>query len=91
MWAGFSPFSRLPNAFPYFRALVRVCLKEQAGKVLIKRGWEDNPQELDIDDKSQRDKFYEGIVERIKDYFSREPQGLVEASSQKKTIGFTID
>lgn len=79
-----------PNIFPYRRVLVRVGLTERDGKIMVKRGWDHESQELDIKDKSQCDDFYAGIVERVKEYFGRNPQDFAQDSPSKKTVGFKI-
>jgi hypothetical protein len=81
-----------PNIYPYHVLRFRLCLRESGGKLLVKRGWDDKPREIDLKDKSQCDDFYAGVVERVKEIFGRRPQDLAEDQSKSRTlIGFNLD
>lgn len=79
-----------PNVFPHQSVLVTLAFRESgSGKVAIKRGWEQQTQELDLNDEAQRLMFYDGIVQRIREYFGRNPQEIgTDACSGK--IGFQV-
>jgi hypothetical protein len=79
-----------PNTFPHQSVLVALALREsEQGKVMIKRGWEQEAQEIDLKNESQRQAFYNGVVQRIKEYFGRNPEDMGSDSRSSK-IGFQV-
>ncbi len=80
-----------PNVFPKQRVLVAICITEHDGKVMVKRGPEDKPRQLDLDNQSQYSEFYESIVERVKEFFAGGPQEFTDTSASLKRIGFRAE
>jgi hypothetical protein len=79
-----------PNTFPRQGVVVTLALRESEGsKVMVKRGWEQEPRELDLSNESQCQAFYDGVVERIREYFGRNPQD-VGSDARSSKIGFQV-
>lgn len=79
-----------PNIFPHQSVHVTFAFRESGSStVAIKRGWEQQTQELDLNDEAQRLVFFDGIVQRIKDYFGRNPQGI-DTDARADRIGFQV-
>jgi hypothetical protein len=77
------------NSFPIPRALLELAVREQAGRLLVKRGKGDTPQEIDISNKKQCDDFYDSIADRVKRFYAANPENAPDDTARK--IGFTAD
>jgi hypothetical protein len=78
------------NSFPVPRALLEMAVREQSGKLLVKRGKGDKPQEIDLTDKKQCDDFYDSIAERVKRFYAASPENISDDTTVRK-IGFAAD
>jgi hypothetical protein len=79
-----------PNTFPHQRVLVTLALREsEDGRVMVKRGWEKEAQELDLNNEGQCQTFYDSVIERIKEYYGRNPQDVGNGFRSSK-IGFQV-
>lgn len=79
-----------PNTFPYQPVVVTLALRvSESGKVMVKRGWEKEDREIDLGNENQCQAFYDGVVERIKEHFGRNPQDL-GGDSRSGKIGFQV-
>jgi hypothetical protein len=80
-----------PNSFPQRQVVVRFALKEsESGKVMVKRGWEQEAHELDLNNESQCREFYDSITDRIKEYYGRNPQDFGGDESRSNKMGFQV-
>ena len=78
------------NSFPIPRALLEMAVREQSGKLLVKRGKDDKPQEIDLADKKQCDDFYDSIADRVKRFYAANPENIPDDTTVRK-IGFAAD
>jgi hypothetical protein len=79
-----------PNVFPRPRVLLGVAIKEQAGKIIVKRGKEDKAREVDLSNEEQCNGLYDSIVERVKQFYSVSPDNVAgDDTSSLRRIGFT--
>ena len=54
-----------PNTFPQPRVLLGIAIKENQGKILVKRGKEDKAREIDLSNQEQCNELYDSIVECV--------------------------
>lgn len=78
------------NHFPVRRVLLEMAVREQAGKLLVKRGKGDQPQEINLSDQEQCDVFYDSIAERVKRFYAASPENMPDDTTVRK-IGFAAD
>jgi hypothetical protein len=79
-----------PNTFPYQSVVVRLALRESgAGRVMVKRAWEQEAHEIDLKNESECQTFYDSVIQRIKEYFARNPQDI-GINSRSSKIGFQV-
>jgi hypothetical protein len=74
------------NIWPQSRVRLEIALREQAGKIIVKRGRDDSPREIDPSDQEQCKEFYDSIAERVRQFFAVGPENLADGSL--RTIGF---
>lgn len=67
--------------------LIPICVTECGGTVTVKFGLDGKPRQLDLNNESQCNTFYDEIVENIKLFFIRGTQSLGGTPTLKK-IGF---
>ena len=73
------------------RLLLEIDLREQAGKILVKRGPGDKPKEIDIAlNPKQCGEFYDSIADRVKQFYAVGPDSLPD-DTRVRRIGFAVD
>jgi hypothetical protein len=80
-----------PNTFPRLRALTKVSVRERDGKVVVKRGGDDRPRELNLGDQQQCNEFYDDIVEHVKEALGKRLQDVAVKPSDAQTLGFKVE
>ena len=79
------------NTFPQSRILLEIDVREQAGKILVKRGEGDKPREIDIlRNPKQCGEFYDSIADRVKRFYTISPDNLSDDTTVRR-IGFAAD
>jgi hypothetical protein len=74
---------------PYQRVLIRICLREQDGVVMVKAGDVIKPRQLDLTNENQLKAFYDEIVDSVKRRFTEEPD--FDDKPSLKKIGFAAN
>jgi hypothetical protein len=67
-----------------------MALREQSGKLLVKRGKGDKPQEIELTDQRQCDDFYDSIADRVKRFYAASFENIPDDTTVRK-IGFVAD
>ena len=78
------------NSFPIPRVLLEMAIREQSGKLLVKRGKGDKPQEIDLTNQKQCDDFYDSIADRVKRFYVGSPDNIPDDTTVRK-IGFVAE
>jgi hypothetical protein len=77
------------NTFPQSRILLEIDVREQAGKVLVKRGEGDKPREIDVlRNPKQCADLYDSIADHVKQFYTMSPDNLPDDTTVRR-IGFT--
>jgi hypothetical protein len=76
-----------PNEITPDAILLEFAIRENGGKMLVKRGKEDTPREINLSDQEDCENFYASVAEGIKAFYGN-PDGPSPDDRTPRRIGF---